>query len=198
VKIQPDERRERLPIADAIRGTVHAVQFYETDDYLLQTLADYVAGAFAAGDAAIVVATDAHRSALAERLAGRGIDVERMAASAAYFALDAKELLARFTIDGSISPTRFADVVRSLVVRARGEGSARQVRVFGEMVALLWAEGDRNGALVLEELWNELTRRMSFPLLCAYPASFFSTDAESVVHVADIGSLHEPRSAAQH
>jgi hypothetical protein len=34
MKIQPDERRERLPIADALRGTVHAVQFYETDDYL--------------------------------------------------------------------------------------------------------------------------------------------------------------------
>ncbi|MDP9275804.1 MAG: MEDS domain-containing protein [Chloroflexota bacterium] len=71
------------------------------------------------------------------------------------------------------------------------------MRVFGEMVALLWAEGDRNGALVLEELWNDLTRRLSFPLLCAYPASFFSTDAESVVHVADISSLHGPRSAAQ-
>ena len=197
MKIQTDQPHERLPIAEAMRGTVHAVQCYETDDYLLQTLADYVAGAFAAGDAAIVVATDAHRSALAERLAGRGVDVEQKAATGSYFALDATELLARFTVDSSISPTRFAEVVGSLVVRARGEGSARQVRVFGEMVALLWAGGDRNGALVLEELWNDLTRRMSFPLLCAYPASFFSTDAESVVHVADISSLHEPRSAAQ-
>lgn len=99
-------------------------------------------------------------------------------------------------VNGSISPTRFADIVGSLIVRARGE-STRQVRVFGEMVALLWADGDRNGALVLEELWNDLTRRMSFPLLCAYPASFFSTDAESVTHVADISSLHESRGAAQ-
>lgn len=47
MKIHPDDRRERPPIADAIRGTVHAVQFYETDDYLIQTLADYVAGASA-------------------------------------------------------------------------------------------------------------------------------------------------------
>ena len=198
MRIQPDLSGERLPIADAMSGTVHAVQFYETDDYLLQTLADYVVGAFAAGGAAIVVATDAHRSALVERLAGRGVDVAQMAAIGSYFAIEAKELLGRFTVDGSISPTRFAEVVGSLVVRARGESGARQVRVFGEMVALLWAEGDRNGALVLEELWNDLTRRMSFPLLCAYPASFFSTDADSVVHVADISSLHEPRSAAQH
>jgi hypothetical protein len=89
-----------------------------------------------------------------------------------------------------------ADIVGTLVTQARGEGQARQVRVFGEMVALLWADGDRNGALVLEGLWNELTRRLSFPLLCAYPASFFSTEGDSVARVADISSLHEPRSAA--
>jgi hypothetical protein len=70
------------------------------------------------------------------------------------------------------------------------------VRVFGEMVALLWADGDRNGALVLEELWNDLTRRMSFPLLCAYPARFFSTDPSSILNLADISSPHEPRTSA--
>lgn len=47
IKTHADDCRERLPIADAIRGTVHAVQFYETDDYLIQTFADYVAGASA-------------------------------------------------------------------------------------------------------------------------------------------------------
>ncbi len=194
MKIHTNDRREPLPMADAVRGTVHAVQFYETDDYLLQTLSDYVAGAFAAGDAAIVVATEAHRAALEDRLIGRAIDVQKARDAGTYVTLEAKELLNRFTIDGSISPTRFADIVGALITQARGESSARQVRVFGEMVALLWAEGDRNGALVLEELWNDLTRRLSFPLLCAYPASFFATDAESVVHVADISSLHEPRS----
>lgn len=196
MKLHVDDRRERLPIAEAIRGTVHAVQFYETDDYLIQTLAEYVAGAFAAGEAAIVVATQNHRDALDDRLAGRGVDIRRAREAGTYFTLDARELLARFTIDGSISPTRFADIVGALITQARGEGRARQVRVFGEMVALLWAEGDRNGALVLEELWNDLTRRLSFPLLCAYPASFFSTEGDSVVHVADISSLHEPRSSA--
>ena len=192
-----DERRPRLPIAEAINGTVHAVQFYETDDYLIQTLAEYVAGAFAAGDAAIVVATEQHRAALDDRLAARGVDVRQAREAGTYFSLDARELLARFTIGNSISPTRFADIVGHLIVQARGDGNARQVRVFGEMVALLWADGDRNGALVLEGLWNELTRRLSFPLLCAYPASFFSTEGDSVVHVADISSLHEPRTSAE-
>lgn len=131
-----------------------------TDDYLVQTLAEYVAGAFAAGDAAIVVATEQHRAALDDRLVGRGVDVRQAREAGIYFSLDARDLLARFTIGASISPTRFAEVV-------------------------------------LEELWNDLTRRLSFPLLCAYPAGFFSTDDDSVVHVADISSLHEPRTSAQ-
>ncbi|MDP9275805.1 MAG: MEDS domain-containing protein [Chloroflexota bacterium] len=87
MKIQSADRSELLPIAEAMRGTVHAVQFYETDDYLLQTLADYVAGAFAAGDAAIVVATAARRSELEERLASRGIDVALMLGTGRTFLL---------------------------------------------------------------------------------------------------------------
>jgi hypothetical protein len=116
-----------------------------------------------------VVATESHRFALEERLAGRGIDLAEKLGTGLYFSLDADELLARFSINGSITPTRSADVVGSLIARARGETTARHVRVFGEMVALL----------------------------CAYPASFFSSDAESVMHVADISLLHEPRAAAQ-
>ena len=47
------------------------------------------------------------------------------------------------------------------------------VRAFGEMVALLWAEGNYAGAIRLEELWNELQKSHSFSLFCAYPMHSF-------------------------
>jgi signal transduction histidine kinase/ActR/RegA family two-component response regulator len=37
------------------------------------------------------------------------------------------------------------------------------------MVALLWAEGNHAAAIRLEELWNDLQRKHSFSLFCAYP-----------------------------
>src|SRR5262249_31356990 len=40
---------------------------------------------------------------------------------------------------------------------------------FGEMVALLWSEGNMAAALRLEQLWNELARDHAFALRCAYP-----------------------------
>jgi hypothetical protein len=50
------------------------------------------------------------------------------------------------------------------------------VRAFGEMVALLWAEGKRGAALRLEELWHPFCEREQLPLFCAYPKSALAVD----------------------
>src|SRR4029434_1895112 len=49
-----------------------------------------------------------------------------------------------------------------------------RVRVFGEMVALLWAEGNMDAALQLEMLCNDLVTLHPFSLLCAYPLRGFT------------------------
>ena len=49
--------------------------------------------------------------------------------------------------------------------------------VFGELVALLWAQGKATQAIRVEELWNELSEAHSFSLLCAYPMSGFEDGA---------------------
>ena len=49
----------------------------------------------------------------------------------------------------------------------------KRVIVFGEMVAVLWAQKKYEAAIRLEELWNELALTCSFYLCCAYPASAF-------------------------
>jgi DNA-binding NarL/FixJ family response regulator len=41
------------------------------------------------------------------------------------------------------------------------------------MVALLWAEGNIDAAIRLEQLWNDLARRHAFSLHCAYPITGF-------------------------
>ena len=47
------------------------------------------------------------------------------------------------------------------------------MRAYGEMVALLWDDGDVASALALEDLWNDLGDVRAFELLCAYPMSAF-------------------------
>jgi hypothetical protein len=49
---------------------------------------------------------------------------------------------------------------------------------FGEMVAILWANGHCDAAVRLEQLWNELARRHSFTLRCAYPSDGFANEKD--------------------
>ena len=174
VKHPPEELQFRFaPRSDwtAMGDTDHFVQFYEADGFLLNSLSGYVGTALRTGEVAIVVATKAHRDGLDELLHANGVDVLTASTSGQYISLDAAETLERFMVNGSPEPERFAEVVGGLVV----EASLRRTRVraFGEMVALLWAEGNFTGAIRLEELWNNLQQQHCFSLFCAYPINEF-------------------------
>jgi hypothetical protein len=41
------------------------------------------------------------------------------------------------------------------------------------MVDLLWKEGNTEGAIQLEQLWNDLADRYSYSLLCGYSVENF-------------------------
>lgn len=69
--------------------------------------------------------------------------------------------------------------------QARSSVARGAVRAYGEMVALLWDEGNATGALRLEELWDELQRETEFSLLCAYPEDALGGEADCArVHAA--------------
>jgi len=144
----------------------HLVQFYETDAFLLEGVSYFIGSALRAGDAAIIVATEAHRAGIEERLQTDGLDLAAARARGRYVALDAAETLSRCMVDDLLNPGRFAEVVGDIIVRATSDGC--RVRIFGEMVALLAVEGN-DAAIRLEELWNDLQQTHAFALLCAYP-----------------------------
>lgn len=152
----------------------HAVAFYDHDADLVACLADFVGEGLRLDDGVLVIATPAHRHALAEVLAQRGVQVDALQAAGRYLALDAAETLQSFLVGGSPAAVPFAAGVGGLLDRV-GTGG-RPVRAFGEMVALLWGQDDVVGALELEVLWNDLARVRRFLLLCAYPAAVLTQD----------------------
>ncbi|HVS51356.1 MAG TPA: MEDS domain-containing protein [Opitutaceae bacterium] len=147
--------------------TDHFVQFYRTDDYLIECLSAYVADGLEKGDAVLVIATPSHRLAVEDRLRMKRVNVTFATAQRQYVSLDAEEVLAKFIVDGRPDPEAFQHVVGGIVRQVTAEG--RKLRAFGEMVALLWQAGKRDAALGLEELWNELGSEHAFALFCAYP-----------------------------
>jgi PAS domain S-box-containing protein len=154
----------------------HVVQFYTDDGFLLDALSGFVGSALAIGDAAVVIATPANSEGLVQRLKGQGIDTAKAIKKGRCILLDAAETLAKFMVDGLADPALFAKTVGEVLARVRtaAESENPRIAVFGELVALLWAEGKLEAAVQVEELWNNLAQTHSFSLLCAYPITGFS------------------------
>jgi signal transduction histidine kinase len=149
----------------------HLVQFYESDTYLINSVSQYLGAALGAGDGAVLVATRPHRSAIQRKLRARGLDLHAARSRGQFVSLDATETLAKFMVGGTPDRASFRDVIGEVIVQAAGDG--RRVRAFGEMVALLWADGAHEAAIHLEELWTDLQETHTFTLYCAYPIDGF-------------------------
>ena len=147
----------------------HFVQFYEADGFLLNSVSGFVAKALTSGAAAMVVATPEHRRGLDELLLANGLDVIGAKSNGSYVSLDAAETLSKFMVNGRPDRARFNDYVGEAIERVKK--SHGRLHAFGEMVALLWTEGNYAGAMELEAFWNDLQKSHSFTLFCAYPMS---------------------------
>jgi PAS domain S-box-containing protein len=168
-------------------GSNHFVQFYETDDFLADSVASFVSAGITSGEGAVIIATPAHRQAIAQRLAAQGVAVASVEARGQYISLDAAETLSSFMVGDCPAPSKFEAVIAPVLERA--VQGRRGVRAFGEMVALLWADGNHDAAIRLEQLWNELGRKVTFSLFCAYPMSGFD-NADHAANFATICQCH--------
>lgn len=162
----------------------HVVHFYERGPELIDAVAGEIGGAVARGDAAVIVATREHAIQLEAAIQDAGIDRGRARREGRLVIVDAVETLGRFVRDGRPDSAAFSEVMGALIGSA--SASAPSVRVFGEMVAVLWEQGLVAAAIVLEDLWNDLALGRTFSLLCAYPAELVGDDdLEPLLRICD-------------
>jgi hypothetical protein len=153
----------------------HALQFYSGDDFLLDSLVRFIGTALEEGDSVFVLATPVHMDGIAERLRAHGVDTNTAARKGRYVTVDAVQVLARLTVNGKLSKTRFDEFIREvfLPLEAAAESKPKLVAVCGEVVSLLWADGKAEAAIELEHFWNELAERVCCRLRCFYPIASF-------------------------
>ncbi|WP_165827811.1 MEDS domain-containing protein [Mycobacterium colombiense] len=157
----------------------HVVHVYTDDSHLLVALAGFISHGLSQDESVVVVATGQHLAAIS-----RMLDCGSQLGAQTLVLLDAAEILRKFMREGAPDPAAFEATIGGIVDRAAGGG--RPVRVYGEMVAALWDQGNVAGALALEALWNDLAATRQFYLMCAYPSASF-----------DDGSLHALNSMCQ-
>ena len=162
--------------------TGHVVHFYDRVETLALAVADFLGAGLAEGGTALVVATPEHSEAFARVLRAAGIDVELARTSGQYVELDAAAVLSEFMVGGSPDRSLFEGTVTPLLRTA--DAGIQPMRVYGEMVDLLWQEGNAAAAHELEGLWNSIGAGRDFALFCGYLSTLVD-QADSREDVAD-------------
>ena len=166
----------------------HLVQFYEDDGFLIDSLTRWFADGLSAGDSCIYVGTEAHRTSLEKTLSARGVDLDKLSKEGRFVCCDAAQVLSTFMVEEWPDEALFTRAIETVLRRVT---KPREVRVFGEMVALLWADGRRQAAVRLEELWNSFMKTHAISLSCAYPLHSFGSESDAALFLK-VCAQHTP------
>jgi anti-sigma regulatory factor (Ser/Thr protein kinase) len=152
----------------------HVVLFYEDAEDLTNSVCQYLVEGLQADEVAVVVATAAHTAAFESSMRRAGVDVAMTRSERRLITFDAEQAMSRFLVDDWPQSSAFFSQFGELIRDAGRTG--RPVRVYGEMVAVLWDLGHVAAAIELESLWNDLSQLVPFELFCAYPSHMVSGD----------------------
>src|SRR5215467_4065460 len=137
----------------------HIVQLYQDQDFLNRAVCRFAGAAIANGEGVILVPTLAHWNAFRPRLEAEGVDVDAARERGQLTVVDADELLPRFMRGAMPDPPVFNAVFTEAVRQARAKGNYQNLRVWGEMVDVLWERGDVSASMNLEDLFDQLCKR---------------------------------------
>lgn len=170
---------------------VHSVHFYGSDEALMQRLRTVAVSAINAGNSILAIAIEAHRLKLSSTIEEQGFDVAGLSRERRVMFCDSRDVLSR-VMNGRFPDSQvFQRFVGDLISKSKQAAwnAHRGLTVLCETVSVLWEDGNREGALVMEGLWNDLLAKQSFQLHCAYPRSIFSSE-EDLSRVKDICEHH--------
>ncbi len=163
------------------------MQFYQDERSLASTVASFLAEGIDQGEPGVVVATPAHTSSIMRELKKLGHDTHELRRTGELQLFDAHKLLSAFMVNGTPDPLLFRSNVGDVIDRLCANRNPCPIRAYGEMVDLLWQQGNENGAIRLEILWNQLASTYEFALLCGYAVGNFykETDSSRIDEVRD-------------
>jgi hypothetical protein len=152
-------------------GSSHLIQLFDSEESIAEGVAQFLRDGIVRREQMLVVTAEERWYSVAMHLSVLGWPPDEALRSGRVIVRDARELLGKFMLDGRIRPGLFHATVGTLV--AGMAALRRPVRIYGDMVDLLTAQGDYANALELEGLWNQLARQHRFTLLCGYSAGHF-------------------------
>ena len=157
----------------------HIVQLYQDQDFLSRAVCRFAGPALANGEGVILIPTPTHWNAFRPRLEAEGVDVQAAQERGQLMVVDANQLLPRFMRDAMPDPPVFNGVFTDVVGQARARGEFQRLRVWGEMVGVLWERGDVAASMNLEDLFDQLGKKIDIAIFCSFLMDNFDGDVHA-------------------
>ncbi|MET0554503.1 MAG: MEDS domain-containing protein [Vicinamibacteria bacterium] len=146
----------------------HLVQVYQDLEALRSAFALFAGVGIGKGDSVVAIATQEHADAFRDTLADDGFDPYSLQQWGQLRFVDAASLMHGFMRNGVPEAGLFGSLAGILIRDAEARSRTGRVRLYGEMVNLLWREWNLPGAAALERLWNQVIPLHRAALFCAY------------------------------
>ena len=160
---------ERVIQGDSLACHRHDVVFCTNDEMAIGAFTRFIANGLDDGGAVISLIDSSHVEGLCRNLPAAGVDLELAAREQRYVPLTITELLANVMVNGYPDPMRFFRLAEDLVDNVARRARNRRVAACGEGAPTLWAQGHREAAIQLEQLWDEVAKSRQMDILCVYP-----------------------------
>jgi hypothetical protein len=157
----------------------HIVQLYQDQQFLNRAVCRFAAGAIANGEGVILVPTAAHWEAFQPRLEAEGVDLGAAQSSGQLTVVDADELLPRFIRDAMPEAPVFLGLAADVISRAQNGGRYKKVRWWGEMVNILWEQGNVAASMDLEDQFDRLAKHHEIAIFCSFVMDNFDGEVHS-------------------
>lgn len=146
----------------------HIVQLYQDAEFHGEAIGHFAAEGLIGGESIVIVATAPNWAHLSVRLLSKGFDPDELIRRGQLVLLDAEATLATFMFGAMPDARRFKAVAEATIERARADGKFRRVRWWGEMVNLLYIDGNQSGSTRLDELFDDLRCEQSISILHSF------------------------------
>jgi len=144
----------------------HIVKVCSDDTLQAEVVTEYIKEGLLNEEAAIIFARTSLRKKVIANLENLGVDVGHYKSIGKLKFFDAEFILTNFHIDGTVDESAFIDVIGLPIQAIKREFG--KVRVFGEIVNVLWKNEEHAAAMHLEECWHNLCQAIDFSFLCSY------------------------------
>lgn len=168
------------------------MSYFADEAQLGAEVAAFVAEGLQRGEPAIVLTCPAHRAGIAEELRRRAIDLEAAVREGDLLLMDAEEMLATLMNGGDMPDAAIYHRDVGAAVASLLRGRPGPVRIFGDMVDLLWRRGQHDAAIRIEMLSNQLAVLHPVTVICGYSMGHFIKRTEKLERVEQLhGRLHQ-------